>query len=80
MHDTVIFPEGGGQPSDIGLVTTADGAIWEVLQVKRFGGHAVHFVRAKDDADEALRVFSPGAKVIVALGQDGFNRRYDHVS
>ncbi|KAH0587512.1 Alanyl-tRNA editing protein Aarsd1 [Termitomyces sp. J132] len=82
LHDTVIFPEGGGQPTDTGLITTnADGVTWEVLQAKRHGGHAVHYVRVKEgDTDTALLAFSPGAKVTVALGQEGYDRRYDHMS
>ncbi len=42
LHDTVIFPEGGGQPSDVGVLTSADGELWDVVEAKRHGGHAVH--------------------------------------
>ena len=81
LHDTVIFPEGGGQPSDVGILTSADGELWDVIEVKRHGGHAVHYVRSKDQSpDGALRAFSPGAKVGVALGEQGWRRRLDHVS
>ncbi|KAG6919395.1 hypothetical protein DXG01_006278 [Tephrocybe rancida] len=82
LHDTVIFPEGGGQPTDTGLITTtSDGTEWEVLQAKRHGGHAVHYVRVKNgDVDKALLAFSPGANVTIALGQEGYDRRYDHMS
>lgn len=80
LHDTVIFPEGGGQPTDTGILTMADGTIWDIAQAKRQGGHAVHYVRVRDtDVDTAIIVFSPGAKVTVALGQGDFDRRYDHV-
>lgn len=80
LHDTVIFPEGGGQPTDTGVIATADGTTWEVVQAKRHGGHAVHYVRVQGcSIDEALFAFTPGAKVTAALGQDGFDRRYDHV-
>ena len=79
LHDTVIFPEGGGQPSDIGhIIATSNGQTYEVMQVKRAGGHAVHYVRVKD-ADTDVLALSLGAEVTVNLGQDGFNRRYDHV-
>ena len=78
LHDTVLFPEGGGQPSDIGTITTAEGKVWQVWQVLRHGGHAVHYVRCKD-VDTDVQSFGPGAKVTVALGNDGMNRRYDHV-
>ncbi|KAG6855143.1 hypothetical protein C0991_006072 [Blastosporella zonata] len=82
LHDTVIFPEGGGQPTDTGVITTtADGTIWDVLQAKRHGGHAVHYVRVKDgNVDKALLAFSPGTNITVALGQEGYDRRYDHMS
>jgi misacylated tRNA(Ala) deacylase len=82
LHDTVIFPEGGGQPTDTGIITTsADGVLWEVLQAKRHGGHAVHYVRIPDgNVDNALSAFTSGASVTVALDQIGSDRRYDHVS
>lgn len=81
LHDTVIFPEGGGQPSDVGVLTSPDGELWDIIEVKRHGGHAVHYVRSKDpSSDSALHVFSPGAKVGVVLGDQGWKRRLDHVS
>lgn len=80
LHDTVIFPEGGGQPTDTGIITATDGTDWEVVQCKRHGGHAVHYVRVPNGAvDAALLAFTPGAKVTAALGKEGFDRRYDHV-
>ncbi|KAI0082457.1 alanyl-tRNA synthetase domain-containing protein [Panus rudis PR-1116 ss-1] len=81
LHDTVLFPEGGGQPNDIGLLTSSDGELWEVVDVKRRGGHAIHFVRVKDgDVDGALKAFTPGSIVNVSLGEQGFQRRLDHMS
>lgn len=82
LQDTVIFPEGGGQPTDTGIITTdTDGTVWEVVQAKRHGGHAVHYVSVKSgDVDAALLAFSPGVRVTVALDQAGSDRRYDHVS
>lgn len=80
LHDTVIFPEGGGQPTDIGIITTSDGMVWEVVQAKRHGGHAVHYVRVQvHDVDLAILAFSPGSKVTASLDQAGYDRRYDHV-
>lgn len=76
LHDTVLFPEGGGQPSDIGLIRTEDGRTWNVVEIKRQGGHAVHFVRS--DAGK-LEGFEHGASVTTLLGEDGFRRRLDHV-
>ncbi|KAH9948348.1 hypothetical protein B0H21DRAFT_733864 [Amylocystis lapponica] len=79
LHDTIIFPEGGGQPSDVGLLTSADGELWDVIEVKRHGGHAVHYIRAHDlTGESALQVFTPGARVGVALGEEGLKRRIDH--
>ncbi|KAJ7781284.1 ThrRS/AlaRS common domain-containing protein [Mycena metata] len=81
LSDTVIFPEGGGQPSDTGIITTADGTVWNVLQAKRHGGQAIHYVHVLDrNVDAALLAFSPGAKVKVELDQTGFERRYDHMT
>ncbi|KAF8639897.1 hypothetical protein AX17_001149 [Amanita inopinata Kibby_2008] len=82
LHDTVIFPEGGGQPTDIGIVKIiSSGVEWEVIQAKRHGGYAVHYVRVPDgDVNAAMLAFSPRTKVIVSLGQQGFIRRYDHMS
>ncbi|CAL1701091.1 unnamed protein product [Somion occarium] len=81
LHDTVLFPEGGGQPNDIGILTSADGNIWDVIDVKRRGGHAVHFVKVKDgNVAAALKIFTPGSLVRAALGEQGFQRRLDHMS
>ena len=82
LQDTIIFPEGGGQPTDTGLITTSsDALVWEVVQAKRHGGHAVHYVKVQSglDVESALLAFHPGAKVTVSLGQEGYDRRYDHV-
>jgi misacylated tRNA(Ala) deacylase len=81
LHDTVIFPEGGGQPTDTGVIKTLqDGLMWEVIQAKRHGGHAVHYVRVKDgNVDAAIASFSNGAQVEAQLDQKGWDRRYDHV-
>ncbi|KAG1753985.1 ThrRS/AlaRS common domain-containing protein [Suillus paluster] len=79
LHDTVIFPEGGGQPSDTGIIKTADGRTWTVIQAKRHGGHGVHYVRA-EQAENGLSCLTPGTKVTVALGELDFDRRYDHMS
>ncbi|KAE9410446.1 alanyl-tRNA synthetase domain-containing protein [Gymnopus androsaceus JB14] len=82
LHDTVIFPEGGGQPTDTGLIKTSDGRIWSVLQAKRHGGHAVHYVKTGSEADvqSALTVFAAGSIVTASLGKEDFDRRYDHMS
>jgi misacylated tRNA(Ala) deacylase len=80
LHDTILFPEGGGQPSDIGhIIATSGRQTYKVTEVKRAGGHAIHYVRMMN-ADDDMLILSPGAEVVVKLGEDGFNRRYDHVS
>ncbi|TCD70424.1 hypothetical protein EIP91_003505 [Steccherinum ochraceum] len=80
LHDTILFPEGGGQPHDIGLLTTSDGELWDVVDVKRHGGHAVHYVKVKDNnTDAALASFATGTNVGVALGDHGLQRRLDHM-
>ncbi|KAK7049566.1 hypothetical protein VNI00_005597 [Paramarasmius palmivorus] len=78
LHDTVLFPEGGGQPTDTGIIV-AEGRDWEVVQVKRHGAQAVHYV-VVDQEDVGLSVFSPGAKVTARLDAQGWDRRYDHMS
>ncbi|KAJ8086559.1 hypothetical protein PM082_005382 [Marasmius tenuissimus] len=81
LHDTVLFPEGGGQPTDTGIITTSDGKEWTVLQVKRHGGHAVHYVHVKDGAaDVASSTFVPGSQVTASLSDKDYDRRYDHMS
>lgn len=81
LHDTIIFPEGGGQPSDIGFITLAN-ETWNVIEVKRIGGHAVHSVQLipEKDIKYALEAFAVGAQVTLSLGENGFSRRLDHVS
>lgn len=75
LHDTVLFPEGGGQPSDVGILTV-DGLELEVVEAKRRGGTAVHYVKAGSDGEGKL---VPGASVTVELGEAGHKRRLDHV-
>ena len=64
------------------MLTTADELDWEILQAKRHGGHAVHYVRVPSDCtvDTAATAFTPGSKMRVALGAEGVSLRYDHVS
>ncbi|THG97418.1 hypothetical protein EW145_g7617, partial [Phellinidium pouzarii] len=77
LHDTILFPEGGGQPSDIGFLRTANGAQYDVLEIIRRGGHAVHFVKAKGGEVHGLEV---GATVTASLGDAGYKRRLDHMT
>lgn len=79
LQDTIIFPEGGGQPTDTGIITTSDGTSWEVVRCERHGGHAVHFVRVPGDTAKAIEVFAAEAPATVVLDQADYERRYDHV-
>lgn len=83
LHDTILFPEGGGQPTDIGIIHTKKDGVekpWDVLQVKRHGGLAVHYVKVNGDVEAALEAFSPKSPVSVSLGAEGYDKRYDHMS
>ncbi|EAU84748.2 alanyl-tRNA synthetase domain-containing protein [Coprinopsis cinerea okayama7 len=82
LHDTVIFPEGGGQPTDTGkILVEGRDKLWSVLQAKRQGGHAVHYVEIPGgDVDGVLQTFKPGTTVTVTLDDQDYNKRYDHMS
>lgn len=79
LHDTVLFPEGGGQPTDIGTLTSEDGEVWNVELVKRHGGVAVHYIKSVENIGDVPNVFAPGKRATLELGQAGFQRRLDHV-
>lgn len=79
LHDTVLFPEGGGQPTDIGTLTSEDGKVWNVELVKRHGGVAVHYIKSVENIGDVPNVFAPGKRASLELGQAGFQRRLDHV-
>lgn len=49
LEDTVLFPEGGGQPDDHG---TLNGC--EVLRITRKGANAIHFVKEDFSAGEEV--------------------------
>ncbi|MEQ2275030.1 Alanyl-tRNA editing protein Aarsd1 [Xenotaenia resolanae] len=51
LQDTVLFPEGGGQPDDRGLIGEAP-----VLKVTRQGPDAVHFVTSPVEVGQEVRV------------------------
>ncbi|NXE70596.1 AASD1 protein, partial [Calcarius ornatus] len=53
LEDTILFPEGGGQPDDRGLIGDVP-----VLRVTRRGSEAVHFVPA---------ALEPSAEVLLSL-------------
>ncbi|TFY72998.1 hypothetical protein EVG20_g43 [Dentipellis fragilis] len=72
LHDTVLFPEGGGQPHDIGLLTTEDNHVWDVEFVKRHGGVAVHYLKVTDDSEGVPDTLAVGKQVHLTLGEAGF--------
>ena len=49
LEDSILFPEGGGQPCDYGFLNDI-----EVINVRRIGSEAVHFT---------LKPLNPGEKV-----------------
>ncbi|XP_029428420.1 alanyl-tRNA editing protein Aarsd1-B-like isoform X2 [Rhinatrema bivittatum] len=51
LKDTLLFPEGGGQPDDRGFLNDIP-----VLQVTRQGPDAVHFVQTSLNPDSAVHV------------------------
>ncbi|CAH6719443.1 putative alanyl-tRNA editing protein alaX [[Candida] jaroonii] len=66
LGDTVIFPEGGGQPSDIGIIDTGSDKI-EVEEVIRDKLTALHLTHKPIDI---------GTKVDLSID---WQRRYDHM-
>lgn len=68
LSDTVIFPEGGGQPADRGSLTVeADGRQLQILDAQREGLECVHIVDCPLSAGSLVKV-----KV-------DWKRRFDHM-
>jgi misacylated tRNA(Ala) deacylase len=52
LERTVLYPGGGGQPSDRGVILRADdGRSWMVRGVRRLGGEVVHELEPADDGE-----------------------------
>ncbi|XP_039264644.2 alanyl-tRNA editing protein Aarsd1-like [Styela clava] len=51
LDDTILFPEGGGQPDDRGTIDEVP-----VLRVTRRGGDAVHFVPSKLEEGQEVKL------------------------
>ncbi|XP_013407920.1 alanyl-tRNA editing protein Aarsd1-B-like [Lingula anatina] len=51
LEDTVLFPEGGGQPDDRGKINSVD-----VHRVTRRGAEAVHFVQSDLEVNSEVKV------------------------
>ncbi|SCV04806.1 LANO_0G12552g1_1 [Lachancea nothofagi CBS 11611] len=68
LQDTILFPEGGGQPGDTGFILPA-GSVEEIIvsQVARKGLHAVHYVN---------KFIEPGSKVEL---QVNWTQRLDYM-
>jgi len=49
LDQTVFYPGGGGQPSDQGELTAADGRRWDVRAARRVGDDIVHEVMLEPD-------------------------------
>ncbi|CCH42338.1 Alanyl-tRNA synthetase [Wickerhamomyces ciferrii] len=67
LEDTILFPEGGGQPSDKGTIVTSNDKEYGVSYIRRDQLRAVHLV------DEPIEV---GTKVNLKLD---WKRRLDHM-
>ncbi|KAF9646955.1 alanyl-tRNA synthetase domain-containing protein [Thelephora ganbajun] len=82
LHDTIIFPEGGGQPSDVGYISVGSSMTLEVFEAKRIGGHAIHSIRfpTLDELQKAQLLLPTGTNVVVTLGDNGCRRRLDHMT
>lgn len=77
LHDTILFPEGGGQPSDIGFLTlTTSGTRYDVPRIERHGSIAVHYLILDASAPPPVHA---GDNVLLELGEQGYARRYDHM-
>ena len=74
LKDTILFPEGGGQPSDSGYfkiindeVEVAEPVLIPVLSVIRKGLHAIHHINEKIES---------GTKIEVIVDEE---KRMDHM-
>ncbi|KAJ3162334.1 hypothetical protein HDU86_004814 [Geranomyces michiganensis] len=77
FEDTVLFPEGGGQPCDHGIIEViASGKKLSFDKVVRIGLDAVHCASFPADADPSADGWVPGAAVRMELAWD---RRRDHM-
>lgn len=47
LDRTLFYPEGGGQPSDIGVLSRADGSSWRVGRVEKARGRVLHHLEGE---------------------------------
>lgn len=73
FKDTILFPEGGGQPSDYGKIVlrrSSSSEEFKIVNVVRKGADAIHTLEAGDNNLEV------GDEVVQTLDWD---RRHDHM-
>ncbi|KAH9906299.1 ThrRS/AlaRS common domain-containing protein [Xylariomycetidae sp. FL2044] len=71
-EQTIFHPQGGGQPSDIGVMTGADGATFDVSTVRMSAvaeGEVLHFGRFGN----ASSVFNPGDTITQTIDSEKRN-------
>ncbi|KAJ3014949.1 hypothetical protein HKX48_004872 [Thoreauomyces humboldtii] len=77
FEDTVLFPEGGGQPADQGTATLFPSAkSIKIENVIRRDLDAIHFISLPPDADPSTEGWAPGSRVRLDLD---WERRRDHM-
>ena len=63
LDRTVFYPGGGGQPSDTGVIRSADGTEWIVAGARKSGDDILHQL----DASSAGRLPAVGERVVAEL-------------
>jgi Ser-tRNA(Ala) deacylase AlaX len=52
LNETIFYPQGGGQPSDIGTIETIDGLVLNVYFVSFLNGKVYHYIKENTNALE----------------------------
>lgn len=71
LQETLFYPTGGGQPCDLGTLTTPDGTVVPVVDVGHQGGLTVHRVGKK--GAQALQ------RGMTVRGEIDWSRRFTHM-
>lgn len=69
LKDTILFPEGGGQPSDSGYLKLADGKLICVKSITRKGLHAIHNIEEPIDIGTEVEIIVDKQKRIDHMQQ-----------